>query len=719
MQPRDFLIDADTGQSQPQSVAIDTIRNLNLDVVPGVEAPSPVTPTINATQLLIANVLCSPTGIVSIAQATVNQIDSVEDLSNRVASLESFASTISGQVATLATALSALAAQLKNFVTIAQYSQLVTLVHEIWVLIHTPSITYAWMGTDNFLDSSQSSIAGTNIDGLYNCSINEGLRFAGTNASSTGVLTLLNPNDPNALVGADGWLLPTPSGARARLDCSFTNLPWIPDAILQYTYWSFTIQVLHKARHRHRCGAPYLPNPNAQVWWYQAQLDPCIHILSFPTESWEIQQWNEIAEHCQEDDFNWPQHEFERNLYFWRDYTDQPYWAKVVDTYPQTGNHVCQTFLNPQDGWLTSVTVYMHTNLASPLTIMISGCSENGTPDQVNQTLSFNTLTGPVVADCFDSPVFVGDLSVYTGSEKVGYKTVDIYENVPQYIYPCRIPIPPVFLQAGMRYGLHILTANPHIVSISNDFSCFAVHQGAYWVSGSSGLYKWNSTTNPKSLRFTLWYATWGQWQGQTNPSGGDISVTVQMNSLQLSGGIGGVDILADLIEPAVTKVNYEVQIGGIWYPFTDDPNNPSFSTNPTLVPLEVQFVGTTDLMPGLSLTNNQVTVTGNQQTAFHHISAAFVPAANISHIQLVLRLVGYNPTYHTFAATINVAGTNHYATPFSTTKTVNPDGSQTWVVVYNQAVNSGVSFYVELDGTTSSAAQTFFVAQQIVYTAP
>ena len=77
IQPRDFIIDADTGQSQPQSVAMQQSRYCNIDIVPGVEGPSPTYPSIDSTDLLIGYVLCDPTGIVSFQQAVDNQLDIV------------------------------------------------------------------------------------------------------------------------------------------------------------------------------------------------------------------------------------------------------------------------------------------------------------------------------------------------------------------------------------------------------------------------------------------------------------------------------------------------------------------------------------------------------------------------------------------------------------------------------------------------------------------
>jgi hypothetical protein len=713
IQPRDFIIDADTGQSQPQSVAMTTTRYCNVDVVPGVEGPSPQYPATDATDLVIGYVLVDPTGIVSVQQVTANAIDNLRDLTDRVSTIEVFDAQISGQVATLTTALAALADQLRNYVLITEYQKLVTLVKEIWDLIHQPA-AYIYYGTDNFLDTSLSYTTG-NVDGAYNAQINEGLRFPGTNAAATTTLQLLNPSDPTATISLDGFMLPTPSGARVRVDCSFNAIPWIEERILQYVFINFTIRHLRPARYRHRCGFPWLPCPASQVWWYQAQLDPTTRILSFVGETWEIAQWRDIAQHP-ENTPDWPQHQFDRLRFFWRDRVDVYYWAKLFDNFDHSGQHICQTFLNGQDGWLSGVTVFMMSPLAQPLAVLIAGTQSDGTPDHLKQTIRRITLDGPGVQACFDNPVLIGDIETIRTFQVGIFTKTFIKTGPPIYVYPCRINFPPVFLESGKRYGLHFLTTYDHRFCISDQWDLFAVHQGAYWVSGSTGLYLWPSTTNPKSLRFMLHYATWGQWQGNTQAAGGAVRAEVQMQPLQLAGGIGGIDILADAVEPPATDLSYQVQIGGNWQKFDADPNMPAFSGGPAILPFKIVFTGTTDLMPGVSLQQSQVTVHGVRSTVFHHIST-FIPVASaITHIKVICKLYSFVTAHHTCTASLHYS-TTHKPADVIVDMTLD-DGSieRTWT--FNTA-SIADGFYVEIDGTTDGVGDYYLVGQRIAYASP
>jgi len=67
VEPRSFLVNAQTGLAQTQSTALQTVRTCNLQFVAGVESPVPQLPTIPANALLIATITMSPTGITSIA----------------------------------------------------------------------------------------------------------------------------------------------------------------------------------------------------------------------------------------------------------------------------------------------------------------------------------------------------------------------------------------------------------------------------------------------------------------------------------------------------------------------------------------------------------------------------------------------------------------------------------------------------------------------------
>jgi len=63
---RNFDIDVATGTMEPQSHSFTRLRVCNLSLVPGIESAAPVAPSISTGNLLIATLLLSPSGIVSI-----------------------------------------------------------------------------------------------------------------------------------------------------------------------------------------------------------------------------------------------------------------------------------------------------------------------------------------------------------------------------------------------------------------------------------------------------------------------------------------------------------------------------------------------------------------------------------------------------------------------------------------------------------------------------
>jgi hypothetical protein len=713
IQARDFIIDADTGQSQPQSVAMTTTRYANVGTVAGVEAAQPTLPPAGSTQVLVAYVLCNPTGILSIQQVLSTQIDSVQDLANRVSAIEAFDQQTAGAIAALQTALAGLAAKFQLYTLLSDFQKLVDLVNLIWKIINTPpGANYVWVGTDNFLDTSQSLVGG-NVDGNYNALVQQGLRFPGTGAMTVTALQLLNPSDPNADVCGDpaGFLLPEESGSRIRLDCSFPTFDWIQDSLLQYTYWTWTLRHLHPSRHRHRCGLDFQPCQPMSVFQRAGNYDPIRSNLMKDSESWTAIPASVVATHLQEDDVDWPQLATNRWLYYWHDSCDKPYWAKVFDNFPYSGNHICQTFLNQQDGWLTGITLFSHNALAQPVSIIITYVNDDGTPD-IMRGIRHRDLQATDMTACFGTPVTTGDLTVLTATIQTGIPI----PGVPVSVTPCRINFDPVFLEAGKRYGIHVISTYDHHWSISNRDECFQIHQGHFWASSAQGLYLWPGVPS-KHLRFLAHYAIWGQWgsTGQTQrgvTAGGGVRAELQMQPLSQAGGIHSVDILTDAIEPAGTIIAYNVQIGNVWYPFADDPTQPAFQSNPTLVPLKVVFNGTTDLMPAISLTQSQVELHAPLATSFHHIGTDLALGTTAVHVKLIAKVTGFVSAHHTLAASIHYGGLSPgtHKTADTVADTTCDDGSlqRTWT--FNSV--SLTEFYTELDGTTDGAVDPFVVAQ-------
>jgi hypothetical protein len=272
------------------------------------------------------------------------------------------------------------------------------------------------------------------------------------------------------------------------------------------------------------------------------------------------------------------------------------------------------------------------------------------------------------------------------------------HHRIPVNIYPIRITFPPVFLKAGQRVAIHLNSTYDHSFSCTTRGEAYQVHQGHFWYSDGVDLKCW--LTSPKSLRFLAHYATWGQWGSQQSP-GGQLRYEVQLQPLQLAGGIAGVEVLAETIEPAATNISYEVQLGGVWVPFAAGANAPAFTGNPALLPFRIVYTGTTDLMPGVSFTNNQVMMHGPRATTYHHISNAISCTSTATGMKIVTRLQGFDAAHHTFLCSVHYGATNN-TSPTVADKVLD---DATLERTFTFAAAAQTSFQVKLDGTTDGTS--------------
>ena len=722
IQPREFLIDADTGMSEPQSVSMRETRYCNINTVSGVEAADPQFPNIDANVVLIGYILTDPTGVLSVQQATTTQIDNLGLLAGRISELEAWSSIISGAIDTLRTDLANLARQLLSYTPLTEFQKLVDIVNQLWDRVFRPGV-YIFYGTDEFLDTSKSLTAG-NVDGAYSARIDEGLRFPGGGVGWIGQLDLLNPSDP-VIQSWDGFTLPKPSGSRVRYDCSFPTVPWLGVRILTFNFWAFTVRHLTPARWRFRAGPHYLPQPDASVWWHQGNQDAVERILSFSTETWEIVQWKETVQHTEYSVY-WPRPGWDRWRNYWRDWVDVHHWAKVYNDFSHSGNHISQTFYNAQDGWMSGITLFSHkAAYGQPLSILISGCTAEGEPDHANQTLRRVVLDGPGVTACYGTPIYAGDIIgtnvigaallaspagpfIIEGVLSGAFQSAGLYTKIPTYVYPLRINFPPVFLRAGEHFGIHVHTQSDHEFSFCDSTDAYQVHQGHLWhvIGGRMAMF---SAATPRTLRFLAHFATWARWGNQPSP-GGQLRYEVNLQPLQLAGGIGSVDVLAEHIIPAACDLNYEVQVDGVWQPFREDFT--AIDGGDALLPFRVVFTGTTDLMPGVNLDESEVELTRAAASSYHHISTLITQGTPTNSIKVIVKAQDFVEANHDLVVSIHYGATNDAADVV--TDEIMDDGSLmrtcTWTV---SAVSS---YYIKIDGATNNVGPNFVVRQRIAY---
>jgi hypothetical protein len=741
IQPRNFLVDADTGMAEPQSVAMQRTRYCNVSTLAGQESADPQQPAADATYTVIGYALCDPSGIISVQQSTLTQIDNLALIGAGMRAMMAWRGIVDASLATLRTDLANLARQLLLYTPLSEFQKLVDIVNELWQLVHrTAPATLSYYGTDRFLDTSQSDTL-ANVDGVYSAQINEGLRFPGNGAGWQGKLQLFNPSEP-VVTSYGGFILPRPSGSRVRYDCSFPSLPFVPVRILSFGYWTFNCKQLSPARWRYRAGPHFAPSPPSQVWWHQSQYDPT-RILAFDTESatWLSVDWGDTVLHT-DPSVQYPRVGWDRWNRYWRDWVDVDYWTKVYTDFSHSGNHCAQTFYNAQDGWMTGLTLFSHKALYQPITLVISGCADNAAPDQSTQTLRRVVLDAATTQSCYEQPMVGGDIvsSVMSGTDPLNplsspffqqstgisvdqIITVEnlmpgggpnqgmfrVYYRVPAYIYPLRINFPPVFCRAGQHIALHVHSTFDHEFSFCDRDDCYQVHQGNFWRHNGTEFARW--TDGPRTLRFMAHFATWGRWGDQQSP-GGQLSYQINLQSLQLAGGIGAVDVLAEAIVPAATDLNFAINSGsGGWKKFEQDFSALSGSDN--LLQFRVEMTGTTDLMPGISLTNSQVTLSKAAALAFHHISKPITTGGPVSSVKISARLNNYVEVHHNCNISLHYGATNN--TSPVTTEMLSDD-TTTIMRTSVFTTTSITSFVIKIDGATDGVGDNFFVSERIAY---
>jgi hypothetical protein len=747
IQPRNYLLDADTGMAEPQSVAMQKTRYCNVSTVAGTESADPQVPAIDATYTLIGTVLCDPAGIISVTQSFATQVPNLALVAASLQGLIAWRSIVDGALATLRTDLANLAAQLLLYTPLTEFQKLVDLVAVLWELAHRPPVaTTKYYGTDHFLDDSQSAV-GTTLDGVYNARVDEGLRFPG-GPGWIGALQLSNPTEP-VVQSYDGFYLPKPSGSRVRYDCTVPGRPFISVRILSFGFNpNFRCRQLTPARWRYRCGPHYLPSPSAQVWWYESENDPARSILQFTGEAaWTAVGWGVTVSHNEVSTVYWPRHGSDRWNRYWRDWVDVNYWAKKYSDFTHSGNHCAQTFYNAQDGWLSGLTLFTTKGLNKSLSLVITGCTSDGTPDYENHTLRRVTLSDSDISACYEAPIQAGDIMVqaYVGhrtqyllrdaqgnilgdnpfygdtnailinSETVMFQTpeggmwgsLNTY-LLPASILPLRINFPPVFLQAGRHYAFHVHSTFDHEFSFCDDDSAYQVHQGHFWHMFGSAFQRWGN--GPRSMRFLAHFCTWGRWGEQQSP-GGQLNYPINLQPLLLAPSVGSVDVLAEAIVPAATDLNFALLIGGEWRKFDHDFSY--FTTATSLVQFRVEFNGTTDLMPGISLVASEVELAATASPTYHHISKPITLGSATTSVVVVLRMTGFVEAHHNCDISL------HYGATRNTSPTVAADDLQddgSYIRKATFTTTSITSFQIEIDGATDGVGDNFIVNERIVF---
>lgn len=659
VRPRQFLVNAETRQAEPQAVPLVHARVANLAVQIGTEAPDPTPPLVDVGYTIVATVVLTPTGVDTITMNADSKLPSVQDHEDRIDDLEVFEETAGFQIKTLANDIAALKA-LANRGDVDKNTLAATLTR-LAVLESKEGVLYSAVDSSAnfFLDTVKSKLD----DPLSHVRVEEGIRFPYA-AEGLSALNIFNPLDPSAAV-KNGLLFP-----------AYVRDSWLQSGersgeaqIAAYSQSSFNMVQKTMSRQRIRYGDYFTTCTNA-LWFQTGQYDAASRIFTKNGETWLVSR-PDLENVMGAVPYSWDgslgAHQMIRLTRIFIDNWDEPYWDKVTTTNTVTGAQIAETWLQGQNMWLDAVGV-MFTRLAATGTchVAIVEVSSNGLPD-LSRAIAQTTLAREDM--------------------KLNAETV--------------VPLNPTFLQAGRRYAVVLTTAADHWVATVPGQSFtqgtfFYVLDGAY-AQGDAF----------RDLWMKLYRARFNS-----------ARAVVALNPLQLSGGILEMDILAGTVVPDGTTLSYEIQVGSSWYAL-QDVNTYMLGqggTIPPLLPLRAVFMGSVDCMPAINLADSQVSVSRPDVTA-RHITQTRTLTASSTQIRVIERYEFFDPVYHTASAQLRSgASFSTIATPSSVTTHIDPnDGAYEKTYVFNLGA-AITQFRVDTQITTSTNQKTFHVAWQKDY---
>lgn len=429
VRPREFLINEETGASEPRQVATEAARICNVTFASGQEAADPIDPQVDVGALAIARIILSPAGVVSITMLAENRLASVQSVGDRVGSLEDFRARIGPQTTALGSDLASIKGSLGGLVGKEVYGRTLGRLAAIEAKVGIPSAAVD-STADFFLDkrATDDTFAG------YDARVSEGIRFARAAVAETS-LAIFDALNPKASI-VNGLMLPAHT-LEERLQVG----PFQSEVqVASFTYQSHEMVQQTMSRTRIRYGQEQTVCTNS-AWWQTGQYDATQNIFTKDGETFTVSLVAEFGDV--------PGHNLERVQSFWEDTYEEPYWAQVTVPHTVNGAQVGETFLNANAGWLGAISLNF-TRLADNGGITLALCETNrGAPD-LTKVISYTTID--------------------RASLKLG-KTM--------------YPIDRVFLQGGKRYAFVVITAANHWLAATAgenfpEGTLFYVLDGAY-----------------------------------------------------------------------------------------------------------------------------------------------------------------------------------------------------------------------------------------------
>lgn len=393
IQPRDFLIDLETGQTQPEAVPMERRRVAQIHIAQGLESPTPEKPEPPTGYTLIAHVRLNPSGIQEVVLATALKLPNLQRLNAQVQQHQGWIERAEPRIAHIQSDIAGLGEAVAARATIQQAIQLGMDMARVKERMEIPD-DYKFYGADHFLTDDESDVG----HGDYDARNDEGIRPAIV-ASDTVSLALLNPVEPEATVSATGFLLPKYTEVtRLRMETRKGEL-----TINQYQYQTQNVVQRTMSRQRLQYGETRSYCTNSH-FWNNGVYDATTGIFRQNTgETWTVDPADRVRAV--------QNHQFLRVTQFWQTTYNETYWDTVTVPHTVQGSILGQTILMAQTGFLSSLELYFtNVDAAGGLTLLLVDASR-GQPDMskaiAKMDLAANALNTGWCKITMPTPVFV------------------------------------------------------------------------------------------------------------------------------------------------------------------------------------------------------------------------------------------------------------------------------------------------------------------------
>ncbi len=651
LQPRDYVIDVQTGEAEARTAPRERRRVMTMDVVYGAEAANPARPVTAPGAVAVADILLTPSGVQTITMLTANKLSSAEENRASIVALEQFRDQAGSRIDTLGSDLADLNARTKGIISPHVHRRMIRDISRLKRVVNL-SDDHLSYSSDHFMDKRHSD----DTHPQWLSRIEEGARFAAAQ-ERIAILKPLNDTDPK-LRKTGSFALPSyTDNVRISVVGNDAEL-----SISQYQHQTTTKVKKTRSRSATRYGTAYTTCTN-RAEFYNGTYNELSQTLKRDGETFKVEFTGRDYDpnNAHEGD-----HKEVRLQQVWTDRWTETYWVAQTVVEGINGSVIGQTFLNANTGWATFVNLFCpRVAETGDVHVLLTEVTASGAPDPA-RTISSTTVSA---------------------------------NELKTWPSPTRVNIEPTHLDAGKRYAIVLITSGNHFVATvtGNKFAegtLFHSTDGA-WFQGDIN----------KDMAFEIGFAKFAAARVEVDFEPLQLENGIAAIKLLIDGAVPESTSLVwefekDGVWRSIDPVNGENSAAPL-------------SGLPALLRLRAVFKGSSDDMPGLDIAGSEVT-TWRPRTDFTWISQEFDLGAGITTdtVQVDVRVEAYDETDHDIDAVILSGAGEAVEVADSVAVEADPYDPEAFIkrYVFNLADPTQV-YRIKLSGTTNSSVKTFHVA--------